>query len=166
MDVLFRSIATVAFKGIDAVFFKPGRERRKAEYLAQRFCCACNTQVGLDAAFCQNCGKREFTTRGAILENAAAEKQERKAQQQKRAALERNRKEQETRVRASRNRCRDLLSFRYCATCHVALGANHKFCETCGCATDDLPITYAAQIAHDEFPDLVSTEDEFKRFVT
>jgi hypothetical protein len=69
-------------------------------------------------------------------------------------------------VRTARNRCRELLSFRYCATCHVALAPNHKFCETCGCPTENLPATYAARIAHNEFPDLVSTEDDFERFMS
>ena len=158
-------LLVIAVRAVDAVFFKPARKRREAEYLAQRFCCACNAEVDPDAAFCQNCGKAAFTTRGAILEKAAAEKRERKAQQRQRAAVERQRREQDARVRAARSRCREVLSFRYCAGCHVGLGANHSFCRTCGRPTADLPIAYAVQIAQNEFPDVISNQDKFKRFV-
>jgi len=62
-------------------------------------------------------------------------------------------------------RCRELMELRYCSDCHLALEAIQLFCESCGKASGPLPAGYAVEYARGEFPDLVSTREDFDQLV-
>src|SRR5438128_2390642 len=141
-------------RSVDYLFFAPGRRRRKEErqqaaaraeaaHRAQRCCTACNAEVAQGVQFCHRCGSSTFVTRGSLLDHAAAEQERKAAEREQRATFERTRKEEERARRAHhdavRKRCRYISALRYCAPCNVALEATHKFCSTCGAATEHLP---------------------------
>lgn len=57
------------------------------------------------------------------------------------------------------------MELRYCPDCHLALEASQIFCEGCGESSEPLPALYALNYAMNEFPDLVSTREDFDRLV-
>ena len=83
-------------------------------------------------------------------------------EERKRGKEERQRRAYKKRARV---RCLELMELRYCLDCHLALEAIQLFCESCGKATGPLPAGYAIEYARSEFPDLVSSREDFDQIV-
>ncbi len=57
------------------------------------------------------------------------------------------------------------MELRYCPACHLALEASQIFCEGCREPTEPLPAIYALNYAMTEFPEHVSTREDFDRLI-
>jgi len=136
---------------------------------AKRCCASCKTEIEDNVAFCHECGGCKFTTRGAIIDREAAELRRREEEEQRQRAVSEARREAETERRFhyedARRRCRLFVALRYCGICNSALDHAHKFCTTCGGATEQLPFEFAYAYGREEFPELVKSEDDFKRLL-
>ncbi len=74
--------------------------------------------------------------------------------------------EQERKWRAyARQRCLEYRELRYCEACHHSMHAFVSFCEKCGNATEPLPAAFAVEYAGAEFPDLVTSREDFDTLI-
>ena len=67
---------------------------------------------------------------------------------------------------AARKRCQEFREWRYCGACHHSMHAFQAFCEKCNNATEPLPADYAVEYANAEFPELVTTRDDFDKLLS
>lgn len=156
------------------------RRRAQAEALAdaRRYCEDCKTELKSPATgkYCPTCGSQRITTRAEARAREKARQQElqrereeaerrEKAHQETERARQQAIKQRESRLQSARDRCRTMASARsYCSQCHAERDTVAKFCEICGRALDSIPTAVGFKRVNNEFPDLVPTEDDYKRF--
>src|SRR5580704_14230526 len=96
----------------------------------------------------------------------AVEQQEKERQRIERLAAlrvcEAQAKQRRNQIEAAREFCREITSRRYCPECCAEREANRRYCTTCGGATRPIPPAIAFSSAHNEFPDIIYTEGDFK----
>ena len=142
-------------------------------------CCAsCGTKVSLGIAFCHLCGSSNMTNRGIFTDleaenkvrlekEAAAKRTVEEAKKREQLGRERREKEQRQaereRHQAAKQRCQELLAWRYCEPCHATFESTHRFCTGCGQPTQDLPKVFALEYAQQEYPDLITDQTKFDR---
>lgn len=157
---------------------KEKARQAEAAEMARRVCEVCETELESqrDGKVCRKCGSAQISTRGELRDRKKTEERRRMREQ---AEMERQEKEQieaklanqaaarhqEERKVAARERCRTIATGRYCAKCQAEREYAGKYCEICGAVLELIPVSVAFTRANDEFPDVVHTEDDYKRFV-